>query len=101
MSDGGYVTLDTRAFDSFISQKEAILSRYNEINDDYDSIVRTLLENWIGEGADAFAEDASNVKANIVGIYDILKTMCDTLTDCRQIFEECDTSLGEYNRNPE
>ena len=71
------------------------------INTTYDDIVKTLLSNWVGEGADAFEIDAKKVKANINDIYDILKLMCDTLTDCRQIFDECDKALGDYNRNPE
>ena len=95
-----YVLLDTKVFDEVISRKESLIQKYDEINTTYDEIVKVLLENWQGQGADAFRSDASKVKANITGIYDILKTMCDTLTDCRQIFEECDKALGEYNRNP-
>lgn len=95
-----YVVLDTKAFDAFIAQKESLVQRYQDINNTYDNIVKTLLDNWIGEGADAFEIDAKKVKANINGIYDILKMMCDTLTDCKQIFDECDKSLGDLNRNP-
>ncbi len=92
--------LDTRAFDQFIDEKENFIQRYDNINDTYNDIVRILLENWSGKGADSFAVDAEKVKANIVGIYDVLKMMCDTLTDCREIFNESDKSLGDYNRNP-
>ena len=95
-----YVVLDTKAFDAFIEQKESLVQRYNDINTTYDEVVQNLLNNWVGRGAEAFRIDAKKVKANIGGIYDILKIMCDTLTDCRQIFDECDKSLGEYNRNP-
>lgn len=101
MANGEYNVLDTRSFDAFIAQKESLVQRYNDINSKYDQIVKTLLDDWIGEGADAFRSDAKNVKANINDIYDILKIMCDTLTDCRQIFDECDRTLGDYNRNPE
>lgn len=101
MTNGEYNVLDTRSFDTFIEQKESLVQRYNDINSKYDQIVKTLLDDWIGEGADAFRSDAKNVKANINDIYDILKIMCDTLTDCRQIFDECDKALGDYNRNPE
>ena len=92
--------LDTKAFDAFIAERPNLVQRYDTINTTYDDIVKTLLNDWVGEGADAFRIDAKKVKANITGIYDILKIMCDTLTDCRQIFEECDKSLGDYNRNP-
>ncbi|MBP3250214.1 MAG: hypothetical protein J6M48_07680 [Ruminococcus sp.] len=100
-NNGEYTFLNTKAFDAFIEQKESILQRYNGINSTYDEIVRTLLDNWIGRGADAFRSDAKKVKENISGIYDVLKLMCDTLTDCRQVFAECDHALGDFNRNPD
>ena len=99
MTDNGYVCLDSRAFDRFINQKQDLIRRYNEINRNYDMIVRTLLSSWQGRGANAFARDAFTVKKNITGIFDILRIMCDTLTDCREVFGECDKGLGEYNRN--
>lgn len=95
-----YIVLDTKAFDTFIEQSASLVQRYDNINSTYDDIVKRLLQDWVGKGADSFYIDAKKVKANITGIYDILKMMCDTLTDCRQIFEECDKSLGDYNRNP-
>jgi len=101
MVDHGYVVLDTKAFDRAIRKKDDLIRVYDEINEDYDRIVNTLLSNWKGRGADAFCVDARTVRTNITGIYDILKIMCDTLTDCKSIFSECDTALGEYNRNPD
>ncbi len=97
----GYNVLDTRAFDAAIAKKQSLINTYNSLNEEYDRIVSSLLANWKGRGADAFKKDAITVKTNIVGIYDILKTMCDTLSDCKEIFAECDTALGEYNRNPD
>lgn len=101
MEDRGYICLDTKAFDAAIAKKPDLIASYNELNADYDRIVNNLMKNWKGKGADAFRRDAQTVKTNIVGIFDILKIMCDTLTDCREIFGECDSSLGEYNRNPD
>lgn len=101
MSDGEFVVLDTRAFDKAIAKKQDLINSYNAINEEYDRIVSNLLNNWKGRGATAFQKDALTVRTNIVGIFDILKTMCDTLTDCREIFAECDTALGEYNCNPD
>ena len=100
MSDD-YVVLDTRAFDAALAQKQALINRYDEINNRYDSIVASLALNWKGRGATAFLKDAQTVKTNIVGIYDILRIMFDTLTDCKTVFSQCDTSLGAFNRNPD
>ena len=101
MANGEYVQLDTRTFDAFINNKDHLIKEYDEINAEYDRIVRVLLANWQGRGAFAFKRDAETVRTNITGIYDILKILCDTLTDCRAIFAECDTGLGEYNQNPD
>lgn len=94
---GGYNLLDTRSFDKFLSNKSSLIQRYDKLNSDYDKIVKTLRQNWKGKGAEAFEKDAENVKANLTGIKDILVTMCDTLESCKEIFQECDTALGEAN----
>ena len=93
-----YNKLDTRAFENFISEKSTIISTYNKICEDYNSIVSTLLIDWKGHGAEAFESDAQKVKANLTGVQDILKTICDILSDCLDVFNECDTSLGAGNR---
>lgn len=100
MKNNGCVLLNTKSFDQAISKKASLISRYNALNNEYDEIVNRLLSNWKGKGANAFQADARTVKANITGISDILGTMCDVLSDCRQVFGECDTTIGEYNRNP-
>ena len=48
-----YVLLDTKSFDTFMAQKESLVQRYHQINTTYDDIVKTLLSNWVGEGARA------------------------------------------------
>lgn len=98
MENKDYICLDSKAFNEVIERKEELINRYNDLNTTYDSIVTNLLSNWKGKGATAFEKDANIVKKNIVGIFDILRIMCDTLTDCKEIFKECDTALGENNR---
>ncbi len=94
-----YNMLDTQAFEKFIDLQDSLQARYHNISMAYRKSVQDLLEHWEGLGADAFREDAEKVMANIISIQDILTTMCDTLSDCREIFHECDTSLGNVNRN--
>lgn len=96
---GGFVVLDTGAVDKAISLGDDLIRAYDALNADYERAVDALLRNWKGRGADAFRKDARAVKSNITGIYDILRTMRDTLSDCKAIFAECDAGLGEYNRN--
>lgn len=92
-----YVTLDTRAFHEAQQKAGTFVQTYQQLNQDYENIVNTLLKNWKGNGADSFYNDAIQIKKNISGIYDILKAMCDTLQDCEKVFEESDKALGDYN----
>lgn len=100
MENDGYVLLKTEVFDEFISQRASLVQRYDNIKDKYDNIVKELLNNWEGKGAEEFENDANMIRKNIGGIYDILKTMCDILQDCKEVYSQCDKGLGDYNRNP-
>lgn len=90
--------LDTGKFDDFIGQKDNLIKRYNELSEEYDTIVKNLLENWKGRGAKAFDEDAKAIKMNIAGLHEILNSMCDVLIDCKEVFVECDEALCESNK---
>jgi len=93
-----YGLLDTQAFKTFLSQKAEILQRYKTLNDKYDDTIDRLLDNWEGQGATAFDNDSTRVRANIHGIYEALKMVFDMLEDCLIIFENQDAQLGEHNR---
>lgn len=97
----GCKCIDTRTFDKCIRMKENYIQRYAEIVSSYDEIVKRLAENWEGEAAETFINDAKVVRTNITGIADILSTMCSALEDMRASFAECDSSLGEFNRDPQ
>lgn len=101
MAGSEYKVLDTGKFDEAIAKKDGLIKQYDELNSTYDKIVKDLESNWKGYGAEAFMADAKTARQNITGIYDILKTMCDTLVDCKAVFEECDKGLGEFNKNPD
>ena len=93
--------LDTTKFIEFIEEKPKLLTEYERLLNKYNEIVETLTGTdgkWKGVGADAFASDAEIVKTNIVGLGDILATMCNTLQDALDIFDECDMSIGRTNK---
>lgn len=100
----GYNLLDSSAFDEFMESKSSFKKRYADIQKKYSDITKSLAEmmdgryNWQGSGAKAFKQDAEIVSSNLLGISEILNTMCDTLSDCYEIFSECDQSLGKNNR---
>lgn len=95
-------TLDTAKIIEFIEEKPKILTEYERLLNKYNEIVDTLTGvdgKWKGVGADAFASDAEIVKTNIVGLGDILATMCSTLQDALEIYDECDRSIGQTNKD--
>ena len=94
-----YKLLDTQAFENFINSQNSLQTRYSNVSIKYKEIVRDLTSNLKGRGADAFREDSEKVMRNITSIQDILTTMCNTLSDCIEIFSECDISLGNANRD--
>ena len=100
MGKDGYVLLDTSAFENAMKKRSEILKEYNAILSKYDIIINTLLKDWKGSGADAFRKDAKTVNTNIASLSDILTTLCDTIADCRDVFQECDKAMGEHNRQP-
>lgn len=93
-----YNILDTLEFEKFIGKQNDLKKRYNDIQKRYTTIVDTLMKDWKGHGADAFYNDSKKVVSNLRNIGDILSTMCDTLSDCYDVFKECDTQLGKNNR---
>ena len=98
--DKNLIRLDTRKIDEAIGMRDKLLKTYSAIQDDFDAIEEKLLLNWKGKGADEFKKDAQIVRTNIAGLNDVLQTMCDMLQDCRDIFAECDSTLGEFNKEP-
>lgn len=98
MDGESYRVLDTKVIDSVIAQREHWIQSYRDIEESYKNAVSNLLDNWKGRGADAFREDTRAVQRNIASVYDILRTMCDMLADCREVFSQRDKGLGDYNR---
>lgn len=93
--------LNLQKFYDFINMRQSLLEKYDELGKEYDNIVEVLLLDWKGRGADAFRDEAKKVKSNLVGIEDVLKTMCDRLADCAAKYKSCDAALGKANREIE
>lgn len=97
---GACILHDTAIIKAEMAKKEYFLQRYNDIQSEYSRIIKILLENWKGEGADSFKEDTDIIGKNILNLFEILKAMSDTLTDCVSLLEEKSKALSDYNANP-
>ena len=93
-----YKLLDTRKFDEFINNSKTVRNQYEDINSKYKILIENLKENWRGNGAEQFFSDAKMMRSNLDCIADILQIMCDRLVDCRTVFAETDTAVGEENK---
>ena len=91
------ISLDTNVINKVIRSKDEIIMEFNQLSADYNNIVNELLKNWDGKGASEFRESAVNMKENIGSINSILHEMCDVLIDCREIIEDCDIEIGDFN----
>jgi len=88
---------DTKIIKNAMAKKEDFITRYDDIRERYRETINTLLENWKGEGADAFAYDTNIIGKNINNLYDILRAMSDMLQDCVDMLEKKSNSLKAYN----
>lgn len=96
---GDFKKIETAEMDKFIQNEWKYTREFEDIKKQYHSIVDELMLDWKGYGADAFRDDANVVISNLAGIGDTLSSICDILNDCRDIFEECDNSLAQNNRD--
>ena len=88
--------LDVNKIRDFIEKGASFSTRSDDINKSIGDTVRDLLDNhWKGDGADAFKTDTENVMANISGVKEILDTMCSTLSECVQIYEQVDRANAD------
>lgn len=89
--------LDTSAIIDFLSNENDLKSKYSSITSDWNTVVQGLEEHFKGYGADAFFKDTKKVSCTLDGVGDVLKTMCDTLRDCLDVYNEADVTLGKSN----
>lgn len=94
-----YVLLNTAAFDAFLAQKDKIPARYTALATRFDTAVATLLRQWKGEGADAFAADSTVLQKNMTALDETLSTLCATMADIHELLQQQDARLGQSNRD--
>ena len=92
------VLLEVKKLKAFVEQKNDFAYKSIKIQEDFKSIVEDLLREWKGEGADAFREDSEKVLSNLARLSEMLVLMCDTLSDCCEVYTNVDTAIGAMNR---
>lgn len=100
MSD--FVSADISKIARFQEESENKAKEFDSIIETFKSINETLLNNWKGEGAEAYRYETDNILENIGGIRDVLKSINEgVIMQVKDIYLELDGELAEYNRNPQ
>ena len=101
MASGKYVSADITAIATFINESPNVISEFDEIKKQFNSINETLLGKWQGKGADAYKRETDHILENIGGITDVLDGLNNSaIKSIRDEYSKLDEQLGEFNRNP-
>ena len=98
MSNNNGVVIDVATIDKVLAMRNSMLRDLMSVTTQYDRVTAALLKEWKGKGAAAFKKDAESLRVNFASLYDLAKSMFDTLEDVREIYIECDADLAEYCR---
>ena len=94
-ADIGKIAIFERKSQEAITEFDAIIAKFNEINS-------TLLSKWEGAGADAYKNETDHILENIGGIRDILDAINNgVVKDIKDNYNKLDADLAEFNRNPQ
>lgn len=102
MADAAFVSADIEKLANFEKDSAEAITEFKAIKKEFERINSTLLNNWKGEGADAYKNETDHILENIGGIEDILTGINEgVVKDIKDNYISLDEQLGEFNRNPE
>ena len=101
MANGAFVSADISKISKFMTDSEVAIKEFDEIKEKFDTINSTLLQNWKGEGANAYKQETDHILENIGGIKDVLDGINNSaVKSIKDEYTKLDNELAEFNRNP-
>ena len=95
-----FVKIDIGKLEGFVTSGQEAIREFGLIKDEFNSINKTLLDNWEGEGKAAYKTISDNILEKITGIQDVLNTINENiLNDLIEQYNTLDAALGDYNRH--
>ncbi len=88
-----YNCIDSRAMHVCSLKKNDFIQRYASISNRYEWAITVLSQNWKGESADLFLDDARVIRKNIAGIADMLSSMTNMIDDILGQYSKTDKEL--------
>ena len=102
MASDAFVSADISKITKFMSDSEEAINEFNSIKEKFNTINKTLLNKWKGEGADAYKTETDHILENIGGIKDTLDGINNSaVKSIKDEYTKLDIQLGEFNKNPQ
>ena len=101
VDDNKFRSVDITKIGAFIDKCPDLIKEFGAIKDKFDEINRTLLESWVGEGADEYKKEAESILSKIGDLGDVLNEITNgTIKDLREAYSSFDEDMGKFNQNP-
>lgn len=98
---GAFIEADIEKLENFVSQSAEAVSEFKSIKEKFNQINSELLVSWKGNGADAYKKETDHILEKIGSLKEILDTINeDILSDVIEIYNQLDSDLAEFNKNP-
>lgn len=94
-SAGNVKHLDTGNFNAALTTYANYIRQFEALVRDVNSTCGTMVENWKGEGRDAFEKDFKQVQINLKDISDIMYDLRDGLIDAHAEYMKTDAALSK------
>jgi len=101
MSGSAFVSADIEKLVRFESRSRNAIDEFSAIKKKFNDINKTLLDNWKGDGKEAYQQVSDHILENIGGIKDILDSINECVVkDTKDAYLNLDEELGDFNKNP-
>lgn len=98
---GAFIEADIEKLENFVSQSAEAISEFKAIKEKFNQINSELLVSWKGNGADAYKKETDHILEKIGSLKEVLDTINeDILKDVIETYNQLDSDLAEFNKNP-
>lgn len=98
---GAFIEADIGKLGGVITKGQEIITEFNKIKSDFETINSTLLSNWKGYGADAYKYETDHIMENLVNVEEVINSINDSaINDIIDNYNKLDEELGDFNIDP-
>ena len=98
---GAFIEADIGKLEGVTTKGQEIITEFNKIKSDFETINSTLLSNWKGYGADAYKYETDHIMENLVNVEEVINSINDSaINDIIDNYNKLDEELGDFNIDP-